>query len=100
MVAQLSTFFVKQGTTLDRSMGPHFEIPPACLGAFVTIFMLVSLVLYDRHFVPIARHYTKNPRGITMLQRMGVGLILHIIVMITAFVVERKDQVLQEKIIL
>ncbi|KAG5252318.1 peptide transporter family protein [Salix suchowensis] len=90
MVAQLSTFFVKQGTTLDRSMGPHFEIPPASLGSFVTIFMLVSLVLYDRHFVPVARHYTKNPRGITMLQRMGAGLILHVVVMITAFVVERK----------
>lgn len=90
MLAQLSTFFVKQGTTLDRSMGPHFEIPPASLGAFVTIFMLASLVLYDRCLVPIARHYTKNPRGITMLQRMGIGIILHIIVMIVAFVVERK----------
>ncbi|CAK7349324.1 unnamed protein product [Dovyalis caffra] len=90
MVAQLSTLFIKQGTTLDRSMGPHFEIPPACLGAFVTIFMLISLVLYDRFLVPIARRYTKNPRGISLLQRLGIGLILHIIVMIIAFLAERK----------
>ncbi|KAI4302598.1 hypothetical protein MLD38_038322 [Melastoma candidum] len=90
MLAQTNTLFIKQGTTLDRSMGPHFEIPPACLTVFVTIFMLVSLVLYDRFFVPAIRHYTKNPRGITLLQRMGIGIILHMIVMATACLIERK----------
>ncbi|KAJ9169650.1 hypothetical protein P3X46_017814 [Hevea brasiliensis] len=90
MYAQVHTLFIKQGTTLDRSMGPHFEIPPACLTAFVTIFMLVSLVLYDRYFVPAVRQYTKNPRGISLLQRMGLGFILHVIIMITAFLVERR----------
>lgn len=90
MLAQVTTLFVKQGTTLDRSMGPHFEIPPACLTAFVTIFMLISLVIYDRYFVPTIRHYTKNPRGITLLQRMGIGFVLHIIVMIIASFAERK----------
>ncbi|TYH64185.1 hypothetical protein ES332_D07G248500v1 [Gossypium tomentosum] len=90
LVAQMGTLFIKQGTTLDRSMGPHFQIPPACLTAFVTIFMLISIVLYDRYFVPIVRRYTKNPRGITLLQRMGIGIILQIIVMIIACFAERK----------
>ncbi|XP_048127343.1 protein NRT1/ PTR FAMILY 5.2-like [Rhodamnia argentea] len=90
MYAQVHTLFIKQGTTLDRSMGPHFDIPPASLIAFVTIFMLVSLVIYDRFFVPTIRRYTKNPRGITLLQRMGVGLVLHIIIMITACLAERR----------
>ncbi|WOG94333.1 hypothetical protein DCAR_0313626 [Daucus carota subsp. sativus] len=90
MLAQAGTFFIKQGATLVRSMGPHFEIPPACLTAFITIFMLITIVVYDRVFVPVVRRYTKNPRGITMLQRMGTGLVLHIIVMITAAICERK----------
>ncbi|PON34767.1 Proton-dependent oligopeptide transporter [Parasponia andersonii] len=90
IVAQSQTLFIKQGTTLNRSIGPHFEIPPACLAAFVTIFMLISLVLYDRYFVPFVRRYTRNPRGITLLQRMGIGLILHIIIMLTASFAERK----------
>ncbi|KAJ7977202.1 Protein NRT1/ PTR FAMILY 5.2 like [Quillaja saponaria] len=90
MIAQVGTLFVKQGTTLDRSMGPHFDIPPACLSAFVTIFMLISIVLYDRVFVPVIRNYTKNPRGITLLQRLSIGLVLHIIMMLTAFLAERK----------
>ncbi|EEF35846.1 oligopeptide transporter, putative [Ricinus communis] len=90
MLAQVHTLFIKQGTTLDRRMGPHFEIPPACLTAFVTIFMLISLVLYDRYFVPAVRRYTKNPRGITLLQRMGIGFILHVIIMTAACLAERR----------
>ncbi|KAL8092971.1 protein NRT1/ PTR FAMILY 5.2-like [Apium graveolens] len=97
MLAQAGTFFIKQGATLVRSMGPHFSIPPACLTAFITIFMLISIVVYDRVFVPVVRRYTKNPRGITMLQRMGIGLVLHIIVMIIAAICERKRlQVVKE----
>ncbi|XP_073274563.1 protein NRT1/ PTR FAMILY 5.2-like [Primulina huaijiensis] len=90
MLAQTQTLFIKQGATLERGIGPHFKIPPACLTAFVTIFMLVSLVIYDRFFVPFARKYTKNPRGITLLQRMGTGLVLHVIIMIGASFAERR----------
>ncbi|GFZ20197.1 peptide transporter 3 [Actinidia rufa] len=90
MVAQTHTLFIKQGTTLVRSMGPNFEIPPACLTAFVTIFMLVTIVLYDQFFVPAIRKYTKNPRGITLLQRLGIGLVLHILIMVVSCLAERK----------
>ncbi|KAF9606905.1 hypothetical protein IFM89_029504 [Coptis chinensis] len=90
MLAQSHTLFIKQGATLNRSIGPHFEIPPACLTAFVTIFMLISLVIYDQFFVPAIRQYTKNPRGLTLLQRMGIGLVIHIMIMVVASLVEMK----------
>ncbi|XP_076925545.1 protein NRT1/ PTR FAMILY 5.2-like [Bidens hawaiensis] len=89
LMAQTHTLFIKQGTTLIRSMGPHFEIPPASLSVFVTISMLISLAVYDRLFVPFVRKYTKNPRGITLLQRMIVGIIIHIVTMVVASLVER-----------
>ncbi|KAI3407497.1 uncharacterized protein J3R85_020953 [Psidium guajava] len=88
MMAQINTLFVKQGTTLDRSIG-SFQIPPASLSGFVTISMLVSVVLYDRFFVRIMQKWTKNPRGISLLQRMGTGLVLHIVIMIVASFTER-----------
>ncbi|XWS08751.1 hypothetical protein CRYUN_Cryun40dG0028100 [Craigia yunnanensis] len=88
MIAQINTLFVKQGTTLDRHMG-SFKIPPASLAGFVTISMLVCVVLYDRFFVPNMQKWTKNPRGITLLQRMGIGLVFHIIIMIIASLIER-----------
>ncbi|ERN18925.1 hypothetical protein AMTRI_Chr07g25030 [Amborella trichopoda] len=90
MIAQVNTLFVKQGTTLNTSMGPHFKIPPASLTAFVTISMLVSVVIYDRVFVPMMRRYTKDPRGVSLLRRMGIGLALHIIIMTVASLIERK----------
>ena len=80
MIAQVNTLFVKQGTTLDRGIS-SFNIPSASLVGFVTIFMLFSVVIYDRFFVPTMRRLTKNPRGINLLQRMGIGLFFHIFIM-------------------
>ncbi|MED6195724.1 hypothetical protein PIB30_040660 [Stylosanthes scabra] len=87
MMAQVNTLFVKQGTTLDRHMG-SFKIPPASLGAFVTISLLTCIVLYDRFFVRIMRRFTGNPRGIRLLQRMGIGMVFHILVMTVASITE------------
>lgn len=89
MVAQIGTLFVKQGTTLDRHVG-SFHIPPASLAGFVTISMLISVVIYDRYFIKIVKRWTKNPRGVTLLQRMGIGCVLHIIIMIVASFADRK----------
>ncbi|KAF9608142.1 hypothetical protein IFM89_007528 [Coptis chinensis] len=83
MLAQINTLFVKQGTTLNRRIN-NFMIPPASLAGFVTLAMLISVVLYDLVFVKIMRKWTKNPRGITLLQRMGIGLVLHIVIMVIA----------------
>ncbi|KAL7595480.1 hypothetical protein Lser_V15G29685 [Lactuca serriola] len=88
MIAQISTLFVKQGTTLERKIG-SFEIPPASLAGFVTLSMLICVVLYDRFFVKIMAKWTKNPRGITLLQRMGTGMVIHIIIMVVASLTDR-----------
>ncbi|RAL54542.1 hypothetical protein DM860_001670 [Cuscuta australis] len=88
MIAQVNTLFVKQGTTLNRSIG-SFNIPPASLSGFVTLSMLVSVALYDRFFVPFVRKWTKNPRGVNLLQRMVIGAVLHITIMVIASLTER-----------
>ncbi|KAJ0978417.1 hypothetical protein J5N97_013891 [Dioscorea zingiberensis] len=90
--AQVNTLFVKQGTTLDRTIdhGHSFQIPAASLGSFVTISMLLSVPLYDRYFVPFMQRRTSNPRGITLLQRLGIGFAFHIAVTGVAYVVELK----------
>ncbi|XP_010481507.1 PREDICTED: protein NRT1/ PTR FAMILY 5.3 [Camelina sativa] len=89
MLAQIMTLFIKQGTTLDRRLTSNFSIPPASLLGFTTFSMLVFIVIYDRFFVKLTRRFTGNPRGITLLQRMGIGMVLHIIIMIIASITER-----------
>ncbi|XP_028782298.1 protein NRT1/ PTR FAMILY 5.1-like [Neltuma alba] len=88
--AQINTLFVKQGTTLDRNLGPHFRIPAASLGSFVTLSMLLSVPMYDRFFVPFMRQKTGNPRGITLLQRLGIGFSIQIVAIAIAYAVEVK----------
>uniref|UniRef100_A0ACD5WW04 Uncharacterized protein n=1 Tax=Avena sativa TaxID=4498 RepID=A0ACD5WW04_AVESA len=91
LIAQTNTLFVKQGTTMNRHMGPgSFQIPPASLGAFVTLTMLVAIPVYDRVFVRVARRFTGNPRGITLLTRMGIGLAVQVLTMATASVIESR----------
>ncbi|KAL6571398.1 hypothetical protein OROHE_003041 [Orobanche hederae] len=88
MLAQIATLFIKQGTTLNRKIG-SFKIPPASLAGFVTISMLISVVIYDRFLVKILKKWTKNPRGISLLQRMGIGMTFHIVIMVVASLTER-----------
>ena len=90
VIAQGSTLFTKQGTTLERAVGNDgFTIPPGSLTTFTTISMLITVLLYDRLFVKIMRKWTKNPRGISLLQRIGTAMAIHIALMAIASFVER-----------
>ena len=87
-MAQVATFFTKQGSTMDRKIGPNFEIPAASLQAMGAISIIIILPLYDLVLVPIARRFTGHQRGITMLQRIGVGIFLSILCMGVAALIE------------
>ncbi|KAL8482501.1 hypothetical protein ACS0TY_028614 [Phlomoides rotata] len=89
--AQPSTLYTKQASTLDRHITPTFQIPAASLQhLFIVGPIILSLPLYDQVFVPLARAITKNPMGISMLQRIGTGLFLSFISIVFAAFVETK----------
>ncbi|KAJ8774175.1 hypothetical protein K2173_009606 [Erythroxylum novogranatense] len=89
-VVQTHTFYTKQGSTMVRSVGPHFHLPPASLQSLVGLTILLTVPIYDRVLVPAARRITRHPSGITMLQRIGIGLIVSTIGMVVAALVEGK----------
>ena len=72
-----------------RSIG-RLHIRPGSLQAFVGITVLFAVPFYDQIFVPIARKFTGHPSGITVLQRIGVGLFLSILNMVVSALVEAK----------
>ncbi|KAL3735808.1 hypothetical protein ACJRO7_024868 [Eucalyptus globulus] len=88
--AQSSTFFTKQGVTMDRSITPGFDVPPASLQSFISLSVVMFIPIYDRVFVPLARSFTQRPSGITMLQRIGIGMFLSAVSMAVAALVEIK----------
>ncbi|KAG9444172.1 hypothetical protein H6P81_015512 [Aristolochia fimbriata] len=88
-LAQLQTFSVQQGTTMDKTLG-DFHVPPASLPVIPTAFVLLLVPAYEKLFVPFARRLTGHETGITHLQRVGVGLVLATLSMSAAAVVETK----------
>lgn len=89
-VAQTSTFFVKQGITLDRKIGNGFEIPPASIFALTAIGSIISITIYEKILVPMLRRATGNERGIKILQRIGFGMLFSVATMVVAALIERK----------
>lgn len=88
--SQYSTLFTKQGVTMDRSIGGGFVIPAASLQALISVTIVLFMPLYDRVLIPIARVITRNPSGITMLQRVGTGIFFSLVCMVVAAIVEMK----------
>ncbi|XP_057793623.1 protein NRT1/ PTR FAMILY 5.10-like [Salvia miltiorrhiza] len=86
--SQASTFFTKQGATLDRHLTRGFEIPAASLQSLISVSILAFIPVYDRVIVPITRSVSKKPAGISMLQRIGVGIFLSLLITAAAALVE------------
>ncbi|GAV65447.1 PTR2 domain-containing protein [Cephalotus follicularis] len=89
-VAQASTFFIKQGTTLNRKIVDDFLIPPASVYSLAAIGMIISVTVYEKILVPLLRRATGNERGMKILQRIGIGMVFSIATMVVAALVERK----------
>ncbi|GMP70226.1 hypothetical protein CsSME_00029164 [Camellia sinensis var. sinensis] len=87
--AQLGTLFVEQRMMMDRTIG-SFSIPAASLSACDIISVIFWVPVYDRVIVPIARKFTGREKGFTELQRMGIGLFISVLCMVSAALVEMK----------
>ncbi|KAJ0973236.1 hypothetical protein J5N97_021195 [Dioscorea zingiberensis] len=88
--SQSMTFFTKQGSTLDRRIGKSFLIPPASLQGIGALSVLTFIPIYDHILVPVFRKLTGLQSGITMLQRIGIGMAISTIGMAVSAVVEMK----------
>lgn len=90
ILAQLQTFSVQQGTSMNTHLTKTFQIPPASLQSIPYIILIFLVPLYETVFVPIARKITGKDSGISPLQRVGVGLFIATFSMVSAAVVENK----------
>ncbi|XP_010263538.1 PREDICTED: protein NRT1/ PTR FAMILY 3.1-like isoform X2 [Nelumbo nucifera] len=88
--AQQYTFSLQQARTVDRHITRSFEIPPGSMSVFTMSSMLITITFYDRIFVPIARRFTGLDRGISVLQRIGIGFVISLLATLVSGFVEIK----------
>ncbi|PKU63657.1 protein NRT1/ PTR FAMILY 7.3 [Dendrobium catenatum] len=84
---QMASLFVEQGAMMSTQFG-SFTIPPASMSVFDIISVIFFIFIYRRILMPVLAKFTKNPDGLSELQRMGVGLLIAMLAMIAAGVVE------------
>ncbi|XP_055810258.1 protein NRT1/ PTR FAMILY 1.2-like [Solanum dulcamara] len=91
-------FALLQTNTMDRHIFPHFEIPAASFSMFLIIALTIWIVFYDRVLVPLLSKYTGQPRGLSPITRMGIGLIASFMSMVLSAITEsiRRQRAIEE----
>lgn len=90
-LVQQQTYVVFQATQSNRHLpGTNFKIPPASYTIFSMIGLTVWIPLYDQILIPFLRRITKKEGGVTILQKMGTGMVLAVVTMIISGQVEQK----------
>lgn len=85
---QMASLFVEQGAAM-KTVISNFHIPPASMSSFDILSVAVFIFLYRRVLEPLAGKLRKSDsKGLTELQRMGIGLIIAVMAMVSAGIVE------------
>ncbi|CAO2818645.1 unnamed protein product [Amaranthus hypochondriacus] len=88
-VVQMHTYVIFQALQSNRHLGnSKFEIPAASYIVFMMISLTLWIPIYDRILVPFLEKLRGKEGGITLLQRMGIGLVFSIVTMLAAGLVE------------
>ncbi|KAI4312629.1 hypothetical protein MLD38_037433 [Melastoma candidum] len=85
---QMASLFVEQGAAMYTAVR-DFHIPPASMSSFDILGVAVFIFAYRHIIDPGLARLTRKPRGLTELQRMGVGLVIAVLAMVAAGTVER-----------
>lgn len=89
VIVQQQTYATFQALQSDRRLGKTgFKIPAASYYVFQMLSLTILVPIYDRIAVPALRKITGKEGGITILQRIGTGIVLSILSMVVSGLVE------------
>ncbi|CAM6105199.1 unnamed protein product [Calypogeia fissa] len=98
-IVQAGTFTVQQALVMDRHIG-KLVIPPASMTIFSVIALIAFIPFYDLVLIKLLRRITGEPKGLSYLQRIGVGTFLNIFTMVAAALVEKRRKLHETGIML
>lgn len=84
---QMASLFVEQGDVMNSNIG-EFHLPAASMSVFDICSVLVCTVIYRTILVPLVGRLIGNTRGISELERMGIGLIIAMLSMVASGMTE------------
>ncbi|KAK6935015.1 Proton-dependent oligopeptide transporter family [Dillenia turbinata] len=86
---QMASLFVEQGAAMSTTIS-NFRIPPASMSIFDILSVALFIFIYQQVLDPIVRRIKgkSDTKGLTEPQRMGVGLVIAILAMVSAGIVE------------
>ncbi|XP_015160059.1 protein NRT1/ PTR FAMILY 2.7-like [Solanum tuberosum] len=79
---------ILQALTMDRHLGPNFQIPAGSMLVFVMLSTAIFLALFDKFLFPTWKNL--SGKSLTPLQRIGVGHVLNFLCMGVSAIVESK----------
>ncbi|KAL3528312.1 hypothetical protein ACH5RR_007634 [Cinchona calisaya] len=89
VLVQMPTYAVFQAMQADRRLGKtSFKIPAATYIVFQMLSLTIWIPIYDRIIVPYLRKITKKEDGITILQKIGIGMVIGVVAMVVSALVE------------
>ena len=90
-LSQQQTYTVFQALQSNRHLGQsNFKIPAASYSIFSMLGLIIWIPIYDQIMVPLLQNITGKEGGITVLQKMGVGMFLSIVTMLVSAFVEQQ----------
>ncbi|KAK1357774.1 Solute carrier family 15 (Peptide/histidine transporter), member 3/4 [Heracleum sosnowskyi] len=89
---QQNNYLVFQALQSDRRLikSSTFKIPAATYIVFTMLTLTIWIPIYDRIIVPFLRKFTGKEGGITVLQRMGIGIVLSSLSLFVSALIESK----------
>ncbi|XP_057952120.1 protein NRT1/ PTR FAMILY 2.9-like [Malania oleifera] len=88
-IVQQQTYVVFQALQANRRLGiGSFRLPAASYIAFSMLSLTIWIPMYDQIIVPFVRRFTGLEGGITILQKIGIGLVLAVVTMFVSALIE------------
>ncbi|KAH9611044.1 hypothetical protein KSS87_006920 [Heliosperma pusillum] len=88
-IVLMHSYVIFQALQSDRRLGSiNFKIPASSFVVFLMISYSLWIPIYDRILVPFLEKVRGKEGGITVLQRMGIGIGLSVLTMLLAGIVE------------
>uniref|UniRef100_A0A0A0KZQ3 Uncharacterized protein n=1 Tax=Cucumis sativus TaxID=3659 RepID=A0A0A0KZQ3_CUCSA len=95
---QMSSFGILQAIQMNRSIGPHFQIPPAWMSLTPMIALSIWIYIYEK-YVEHMKKKTQSNKRFSMKTRIEIGIVMSVLCMVVAGVLEkfRRDAAVENK---